>query len=239
MALVSQQPLRRDAFSGFPDPDAAIQFFLELQAEQNRAWFAAHRADYERLCRRPLELLMAELRARLADVYPGLAAVEPHIFRIQRDTRFARDKSPYKTNVAASLPLRAGPPGSDGHAIPSLYLNFGLDGEVVAAGCWHLPPERLGRYRAAVAAGPGAALQRIVDGLVSGGWALASMEALKRVPAPYPADHPRGELLKRKGLAVSHQPADGLSATPAFADWAAARLGEAAPLLAWLDQHVA
>jgi len=237
MALVSQPSDRRDAFSGFPD--AAIPFFLELQAEQNRAWFAAHRDNYERLCRRPLELLVAALRERLVDVYPGLGEVEPHIFRIQRDTRFARDKSPYKTNVAASLPIRADPPGADMDAVPSLYLSFGLDGEVVAAGCWHIGPERLQRYRAAVAAArSGATVQRLVDGLVAGGWTVASMETLKRVPAPYAADHPRGELLKRKGLAVSCQPADGLSATPAFADWAA-RLREVAPLLAWLDQHLA
>src|SRR5947207_5180435 len=91
-------------FEGFSDE--AIQFFLELQAEQSRTWFKAHQDDFLRLCRRPLELLVAELQERLTGTYPGIAAVEPHIFRIQRDTRFAKDKSPYKTNLAANMPIR-------------------------------------------------------------------------------------------------------------------------------------
>src|SRR3989442_879100 len=79
--------------------DEAIQFLLELQAEQNRAWFKAHQAAFTRLCRQPLELFVGELCERLADVYPGIVETEPHYFRIQRDTRFARDKAPYKTNL--------------------------------------------------------------------------------------------------------------------------------------------
>jgi uncharacterized protein (TIGR02453 family) len=222
-----------ERFSGFSD--AAIQFFLELQAEQSRAWFAVHRDQYARLCRRPLELLMAELQERLLDVYPGLDEVEPHIFRIQRDTRFARDKMPYKTNVAASLPIRAAP-GAEPDAIPSLYVSFGLDGEVVGVGCWHLPPERLAAYRAAVdEPRSGARLQRVVGQLQAQGWTLESMEALKRVPAPYPHNHSRGELLKRKGLAAAIRPDEGISASARFLDWTADRLREAAPLARWLD----
>ena len=121
---------RAERFSGFSDE--AIQFFLELQAEQNRTWFKAHQDDFLRLCRRPLELLMSELHERLVDVYPGVAEVEPHYFRIQRDTRFAKDKAPYKTNVAADLPIRPRREGEDQHTTPGLYLSFGLDGEYVA-----------------------------------------------------------------------------------------------------------
>src|SRR5438445_8652107 len=83
---------RVERFTGFSDE--AIQFLLELQAEQSRTWFKAHQDDFLRLCRRPLELFVAELRERLLDVYPGMVDAEPHIFRIQRDTRFAKDKAP-------------------------------------------------------------------------------------------------------------------------------------------------
>src|SRR5438874_1709930 len=111
---------RVERFSGFPDE--AIQFFLELQAEQSRVWFKAHQADYERLCRRPMELLITELQQRLVDVYPGIAQVEPHVFRIQRDTRFSKDKSPYKTNIAADLSIRPRRDGEDQHTTPGMYL---------------------------------------------------------------------------------------------------------------------
>ncbi len=224
-------------FAGFSDE--AIQFLLELQAEQSRDWFKAHQDDYVRLCRQPLELLVYALQDRLADVFPQIVNVEPHIFRIQRDTRFSRDKSPYKTNLAANMAVRPPSEGEDQHTTPGLYLSFGLDGEFVAIGAWHMEPAVLQRYRALVdGAETGVALHKIVTKLQHAGWSLGSMEALKRVPAPYPQDHPRAELLKRKGLAASIQPAEGISATPALVDWAEQKLREAAPMILWIDRYL-
>jgi uncharacterized protein (TIGR02453 family) len=234
MATVAT-PLER--FSGFPDE--AIQFFLELQAEQSRTWFKAHQADFLRFCRQPLELLVQELQERLVDAYPHIGTVEPHIFRIQRDTRFAKDKSPYKTNVAADLPIRPRHQGEDQHTTPGIYLSFGLDGEFVAVGAWHMAPELLVRYRSLLDDPKlGRQLKSHVDKLVADSWHLASMETLKRVPAPYAQDHPCAELLKRKGLALSVQPGESISATPVFADWAETKLRAAAPVVHWLDRHL-
>ena len=223
---------RAEPFTGFSEE--AIQFLLELQAEQSRTWFKAHQDDYLRLCRRPMELLIAELQERLVDVFPHIASVEPHIFRIQRDTRFAKDKSPYKTNVAASLPIADAMGEDERHTTPGVYLSFGLDGEYVAVGAWHMETPVLARYRELLnTPRVGPALNTIVKKLVAHGWQLGSMEALKRVPAPYPQDHACAELLKRKGLAVSVQPQDGITA-----DWAEARLREAAPMVNWLERHL-
>jgi uncharacterized protein (TIGR02453 family) len=226
-----------EQFNGFPDE--AIQFFLELQAEQSRTWFKAHQDDYLRLCRRPLELFVNELQERLADEYPGMAEAEPHIFRIQRDTRFAKDKSPYKTNVAADLPIRPRREGEDQHTTPGMYLSFGLDGEFVAIGAWHMEAPALAQYRALLDdSRRGAELKSAVERLLADGWRLASMETLKRVPPPYPQDHPRAELLKHKGLAMSVQPTEGISATRGYLDWAETRLRQAAPVVHWLDRHL-
>jgi uncharacterized protein (TIGR02453 family) len=228
---------RVERFSGFSDE--AIQFFLELQAEQNRTWFKAHQADYLRLCRRPLELLVSELQERLVDVYPGVAEVEPHYFRIQRDTRFAKDKAPYKTNVAADLSIRPRREGEDQHTTPGLYLSFGLDGEYVGVGAWHMSPEVLGQYRALLDdRRRGSAILGIVNSLVAEGWQLEAMEKLKRVPAPYAQDHPCAQLLRHKGLAMTIQPQEGISATPDFLDWIEARLREAAPMVRWIDKNL-
>jgi uncharacterized protein (TIGR02453 family) len=228
---------RVERFAGFSDE--AIQFLLELQAEQSRVWFKAHQDDYVRLCRRPLELLMSELQQRLADVYPDIVDVEPHIFRIQRDTRFSKDKSPYKTNLAANMAIRPPSEGEDQHTTPGMYLSFGLDGEYVAIGAWHMDPPVLLRYRGLVDdARTGAALYKIVTKLQRDGWNLGSMEELKRVPAPYPQDHPRAALLKRKGLAASIQPAEGISATPELAEWAETRLRAAAPMVGWFARYL-
>jgi uncharacterized protein (TIGR02453 family) len=227
-----------ERFSGFPDE--AIQFLLDLQAEQSRVWFKAHQADYERLCRRPLELFVTELQERLVDIYPAIGEVEPHIFRIQRDTRFAKDKAPYKTNLAAGLSIRAPAGREDRHTTPGMHFSYGLDGEYVALGMWYMEPPLLARYRGLVDdARRGPEIARITQELVARGWQLASMEALKRVPSPYPQDHPRAELLKRKGLAASIQPEEGLSATAEYLDWAEARLREAAPMMHWLERNLA
>jgi len=231
MTAVSQR------FEGFPE--GAMQFFLELHAEQSRTWFKAHQDDFVRLWKQPLELFVSELQERLVDVYPGLTEVTPHFFRIQRDTRFARDKTPYKTYVAADLPLRPVPEGVDEHAVPGLYVSFGLEGEYVAFGAWHMSPEVLQRYRAALDHPKhGAEAQKIVDALLADGWGLESMESLKRVPPPYPQDHPRGELLKRKGLAVATAPKEELLNSPRLLDWAEDRLRRVAPLARWIERHL-
>jgi uncharacterized protein (TIGR02453 family) len=234
---MSAPATRVERFEGFSDE--AIQFFLELQAEQNRAWFKAHQADFVRLCRRPLELLMEELIERLVDVYPGLVEAEPHYFRIQRDTRFAKDKAPYKTNVAADVAIRAPRDGEDEHSVPGLYVSWGLDGEFVAIGAWHMSPETLGRYRALLDDGrSGARVQDMVDALLAEGFTTTAMEKLKRVPSPYAQDHPRADLLKHKGLALVAHPEGGISGSREFLEWSEARLRAAAPLTHLLDRHL-
>ena len=228
---------RTQRFDGFPDE--AIQFLLELQAEQSRTWFKAHQSQFLEYCRKPLELLVYELQDRLVDVYPQIAAVEPHFFRIQRDTRFSRDKAPYKTNIAADLPIRPRRGGEDQHTTPGMYMSFGLDGEFIAIGNWHMAPEVLARYRSALDdSRRGRQLTAAVDRLVADGWQLASMETLKRVPQPYPQDHPCAELLKHKGLALSVQPEEGTSAEPSFVDWIEGRYRAAAPVIKWLDRNL-
>jgi uncharacterized protein (TIGR02453 family) len=233
MATVAAATERFEGFS-----DEAIQFFLELQAEQSRPWFKAHQDDFVRLCRRPLELFISELVERLAvKAYPRITEAEPHFMRIQRDTRFARDKTPYKTFIAASVSTRAAREGEDDHGPPGIYVSFGLDAEFVGTGVWHMSPEVLARYRAALdSRTTGPKIQKQIDALKQQGFGLEAMEILKRVPPPYPQDHPRGELLRHKGLALGVQPDAKVSSTRAYLDWAEAKLTATAPLMHLLDK---
>jgi uncharacterized protein (TIGR02453 family) len=226
-------------FSGFPE--GGIDFFLELQAEQSRTWFKAHQADFERLWKRPLELFVTELQARLGKTFPGLDDVTPHFFRIQRDTRFGHDKSPYKTYVAADLPIRpvAHEHHEHGHGVPGLYVSFGLEADYIGVGSWHLSPEKVIEYRAAVDhARYGREVQKIVDDLTARGFGLESMESLKRTPPPYPQDHPRADLLKRKGLATTLQIPDDLLQSAELLDWTDEHMRLTKPLVTWLDRHL-
>ena len=221
-------------FQGFPGD--GIPFFFELQEQQSRTWFAEHKKRFDRLWADPLRALVSDLTVAIGDTYPGLTDVRPHFFRIQRDVRFSADKSPYKTNVSAMLPVR--PTLGEDETIPGIYLSFGLDGGLVAVGCWQLEKAKLDVYRRAVAEeSSGAPLARLVARLGQAGFELSSHEALKRPPAPYPRDHPRAELLRRKGLAVAnHDLPDELLDQPELVDWLADRLRQAAPLMHWLDR---
>jgi len=232
MSAVATEVERFDGFS-----DEAIQFFLELQAEQSRTWFKAHQADFMRLCRRPLELFIEELRDRLIPVYPRMVEAEPHYFRIQRDTRFAKDQTPYKTYISADIAIRPRGDDENEHGIPGLYFSWGLEGEYLGIGAWHMSPVVLARYRAALdRVQSGAELQRLVDGLLAQGFTIEAMEKLKRVPPPYPQDHPRAELLKHKGFAVMAQPTENVSSSRLLLDWAEAQLRAAAPLIHAIDK---
>ena len=197
---------RVERFSGFSDE--AIQFFLELQAEQSRAWFKAHQDDFMRVCRRPLELLMFELHERLVDVYPTLSEVEPHFFRIQRDTRFSKDKAPYKTNFGAGI----GPAGKKG-GHESYYFHADAGGNLLVAGGVYMPdgPQLL-RIRRAIADDT-----RRFEAIVKapafrrhfGG--LNDEERLKNPPRGFDCDHPAMEWLKLKRfIAWSETPASRL-----------------------------
>jgi uncharacterized protein (TIGR02453 family) len=224
-----------ERFEGFPEE--AIPFMLELQATQDRGWFKANQDTFDRTWKEPFEALFSELVASLADTFPEITAQKPHIFRIYRDTRFSKDKSPYKTHLAASVPLRSG--GTEERPAPGLYLAVGIDHSFVGGGQWHMTPEMIQRFRERLDdEKAGARAQKLVDDVVAKGFGIHSMDALKRVPAPYPQDHPRAELLKRKGLGVGADIPEELIESRELLDWCAERVRQSAPLLRWMDEEL-
>ena len=207
-------------FSGFP-PEA-ITFYEGLEADNSRAYWQAHRDVYERAVRAPFEALLADLDDRFGPF--GL-------FRPYRDVRFSKDKSPYKTSIAA-VGQR------DGRA--SVYLQLSADGLVTGAGSYGMAADQLERYRRAVDNEvTGGELADRVAVLRQAGYEVGAHERLKTAPRGYPRDHPRADLLALKGLAVfrSWPVAPWLQTARARARvveaWEAAE-----PVCRWLDEHV-
>ncbi|HUZ78479.1 MAG TPA: DUF2461 domain-containing protein [Chloroflexota bacterium] len=223
-------------FQGFPA--GGFDFLLELQAHQSREWFKSSKERYQELWVRPLEALLEDMAARLVGDFPEVLAGRRHVFRIQRDTRFSADKSPYKTNVAAHIQVR--PSLGAEWAVPGFYVHFGLENNFIGGGSWDVGKELLPRFRAAIAdERQGGELAAIVSQLTPRGIELASHERLKRVPAPYPQDHPRAELLKLKGLSAGTQDVpEELMGQPAFVDWLFEQLHHISPLIHWLEAAV-
>ena len=225
--------VRTQRFTGFPP--GGFEFFLELQAHQSRDWFQTNKQRYETLWVRPLEALLEDLTGRLSDVFPEMPNARRHIFRIQRDIRFSADKSPYKTHIAGHVPV-APTTESEGHGwTPSLYTHFSLDWSGMSMGNWMVDKEVLLRFRERVAEDKtGALLQRTIERLEQDGFQLSQHETFKRVPAPYPQDHPRADLLKRKDLGMNVEIPEDHMARPDLLDWLDERMHKLSAIGVWL-----
>jgi uncharacterized protein (TIGR02453 family) len=211
----------RTRFAGWPKP--ALQFFRGLKRDNSKAFFESHRQIYEAQVRQPMEALLGEIER---DLGPD---IELKVFRLNRDLRFSPDKRPYKEHLGAYLSgARAG----------GVYLQVSDDGLYVAIGSHEMAPDQLTRYRDAVAGKDGEKLARTVAALVKDGYQVTE-PSFKRVPAGYPADHPRGELLRCKGLMASRnlKPGPWLHTVEAK-DRVRQAIKDSRPLTAWLDANV-
>ena len=169
------------AFRGWPEEFQP--FFIGLELDNSKKYFEANRRIYEESVKAPMVALMGTLEK---DFGAG------KVFRPNRDIRFSKDKSPYKTNIAASVGM--------GHK--GGYLSLDARGLMSAAGHYELSPAQLKKYRARVAAPKtGEALASIVGKLEKAGYEIGG-EDLKRVPPGWAQDHPRARLLRHKRLYV-------------------------------------
>lgn len=206
-------------FDGFPEQ--ALIFYEGLEADNSKPYWNDHRQAYEQCVREPLTALMAELEPEFG---------EGKIFRPYRDVRFSKDKTPYKTNAAATV--------GDGRGA-GYYLSLSADGLFVGGGYYHAASDQVARLRRAVdddARGP--QLDGLLAKLRKAGFEVGG-ERVTRAPSGYAADHPRIELLKHKSLTVHKhwEPADWLQGretlTRVRRAWRAMT-----PLSDWLEANV-
>jgi uncharacterized protein (TIGR02453 family) len=204
------------SFTGIPV--AALDFYEDLENDNSKSFWTAHKQVYDEQVKAPLEALSTALE-------PEFGA--PKLFRPYRDVRFAKDKTPYKTHQGVWFEESA------------RYLQVSAAGLFVAAGYWDTSSAQIDRLRRAVAddvSGP--ALLRAVRDVEKAKFALGGAQ-LTRVPSGYPKDHPRAELLRYKSLTARRElgcPA-WLSGPRAKAEITKA-LRSVAPLVTWLDTHV-
>jgi uncharacterized protein (TIGR02453 family) len=202
-------------FTGFPLE--SIEFFRQLEANNNREWFLAHKDVYERACRVPMQALVAELEPRFG---------KARISRINRDIRFARDRAPYKSYIAA---------GVGGH-----YISLSVNGLYVGAGLYRPDPPILQRFRAAIDDDrTGRQIQALVTSLRRKRYEVDSHEKLSSAPRGYSASHPRIELLQMKDIFAGRlfSPAAWLSTGRAL-ERIERVMADTRGLVTWLQQHV-
>lgn len=201
------------AFTGFR-PEA-IQFMADLAVNNDRAWFQPRKAEFERLLKEPMELLVVAVgecfRAR---GIPLLADPKRSPFRIYRDTRFSRDKSPYKTHLAATFPWLEDAAGAGERADDSPHGNGGYfnfqPGEMYAGGGMWMPEKpRLDAFRRAIVDDPDRVRAALEDeAFVSWFGGVNSHDELKRVPPGLPQDHPMADMFRWKDIVFGRRLAD-------------------------------
>jgi len=203
----------RPAFAGFQRD--AIQFMADLAVNNERAWFQPRKADFERLLKAPMEQLVIAVGERFqARGIPLLADPKRSPFRIYRDTRFSRDKSPYKTHYAATFPWVEVAGGGGEAADDSPHGNGGYfnfePGEMYAGGGMWMPEKpRLEALRRAILDDPDRVRDALEDpAFVAAFGGVRSHEQLKRIPPGFPADHALADMFRWKDLVFGRRLSD-------------------------------
>jgi len=203
-------------------PAAALKFYVGLEADNSKAYWSAHKDEYEESVKAPFLALSEAVEREFGPL---------RIFRPYRDTRFSKDKTPYKTAAAAVTESQGG---------AAYYVMVNAEGLYAGSGYYHLAPDQLERYRVAVGDprhGPG--LADAVNAVRKKKYDVDSRESLKRVPRGFDAEHPRADLLKKKGIHVGRSfGAPRWLHTRGALDRIVAAWRDAAPVNRWLDRHV-
>ncbi|HUF28956.1 MAG TPA: DUF2461 domain-containing protein [Gemmatimonadaceae bacterium] len=228
-------------FRGFA-PDA-IRFLRALKRNNRRDWFQPRREEYERLVRAPLADLVEEVDVRLGTVAPEiLGDPKRSVFRIYRDVRFSKDKSPYKTHAGAWFYHRdAGKEvGSRAaHGGAGFYFHIGADETLVAGGFWMPPRPALSAIRAALARDH-ESFEQVVESAAFrrrfGG--LSDEAVLTRTPRGIPADHPAAHWLRHQSFTASRTLTRAEALSPRLVTSIVRDFERLLPLVRWLNAAV-
>ena len=214
---------------------ALFGFLRELEANNDRDWFAANRARYVAEVRDPMLDLIAGFAPHLERISARYVA-DPRpnggsLFRIHRDIRFSNDKRPYKTNAGAHFRHEA---ARDAHA-PGFYLHLEPGGVFAAGGVWHPDGPALAKIRGAIA-DDAAGWRRVTSAKALGPRGELAGEALKRPPRGFDPEHPLIEDIKRKDFFALARFAEDEACAPGFMGTFAEACTTFAPLARFLTR---
>ncbi len=219
-------------FDGFPRE--GIDFMKRLKRNNNRPWFEKHKAEYESSVKLPMQSLIAALHPHFERFAPEFD-INPKrsLFRIYRDVRFSKDKTPYKTHVAAHFVLRGKPKGVEGSGY---YLHI-EPGEVFLGGGIYMPDnDQLKKIRRAIADQAGQFLSIVQDPRFKKFFGKLEGDKLQRVPKGYEPDHAMAEWLKYKQFFVGAEWSESKCLKRKFVPEIVAVFEAATPLVRFLNQ---
>jgi uncharacterized protein (TIGR02453 family) len=205
-------------FSGFPE--AALDFYDDLEMDNTKSFWEAHKEVYTTAVATPMKALTAALADEFGDA---------KIYRPYRDVRFAKDKTPYKTHQGAFV--AKGP-------ATGYYVQVGAPGVRVGVGYYEASGPRLASLREAIVDPTrGGQLEEILAAMQAAGWVLGG-DRLKTAPRGYDADHPRIELLRHKSMTLGKSYGfEPVIHTGELLDHVRADWREAGPFVEWVQTY--
>ncbi|MEZ4586242.1 MAG: DUF2461 domain-containing protein [Gemmatimonadales bacterium] len=226
------------SFDGFSP--AAFRFFRGLARNNDKPWFEKNRPIYETEIRERMRALIEEMDVRLGEIAPEIIG-DPRrsMFRINRDIRFSKDKSPYKTNAGCwfyhrDAGKRVGQEAEGGSA--GFYFHFEPSGCFAAGGIWMPPRGSLAKIRDAIAEAP-----RTLTGIVGAPafkrrfGPLDSEAKLTRVPRGYDPEHPAADYLKLQSFTVHREIEPAVVGSRRLLGRLSADFERMLPLVRWIN----
>jgi uncharacterized protein (TIGR02453 family) len=233
------RPAKRSSagFAGFRP--AALGFFRQLRRRNTRPWFESHRVVYETEVKQPLQALVEEVDVALAQLAPEIVG-DPRrsIFRIHRDVRFSRDKSPYKTHAACWFYHIDAGRGVGGAAQggAGFYFHLAPQESLLGAGIWMPPRPALARLRVALADDP----EKFAAIVLSPSFrrrfgSLDEGAMLKRLPRGFAGTHPAAHWLRYQSFTVGRTLPEREVLSPKLARTLARDYTLLSPFVRWLN----
>lgn len=229
--------IANDGFEGFPK--ATVNFLTELSQHNNKEWFDAHRDDYEHYYLAPAREFVVHLGEALHEIAPhihAVPAINKSIFRINRDVRFSRDKSPYKTHLGIFL-WEGSRPRME---CPGFYFHLEPPNLMLGNGIHTFSKPLLEAYRDRVAQSKyGKALSDALRQVAKKRVYSFGSERYKRVPSGFDPDYRYVDLLLNKGLTVAvEQPIPDTLYSQRLIEYCLDRYRDMSPIHFWLREMV-
>ena len=225
--------MRQRAFSAFPKE--GLQFLRSLKRNNNREWFQKHRGNYEKHVKQPMADLIQALHEEFQAFAPEMiASPKVSAYRIHRDTRFSKDKSPYKTHVAAVFPRS----GLSKHEGAGLYLHIAAEELLIGGGLYMPLPEDLNAVRSHIFETPGKFLNIVESAAFRRKFGKIEGEQLTRVPRGFPADHRVADYLRYKQFLASRNFPAEHATSPRFYRTLVETFQAMVPLVRFLNEPI-
>lgn len=221
-----------------PFTKKALAFFRQLKQHNNKPWFEENRDRYEADVREPMRALIADVNERFAKFAAEMGGdPKRSMFRINRDIRFSKDKSPYKTNAGCwfnhrSASSKVGGEAHEGSA--GFYFHLEPGKSFVGAGLWMPPRPQLDKLREAIAEDH-RGFERMARSLKRYGGLSEEHGMLKRMPRGYADDHPAGQWLRLQSYTCGRKITDAQVTDPKLAALLAREFQGMLPLVRWLN----